>query len=498
MQSDHTGQSGPADPSEAAIWQPDLTSRAKPVYLAIADALADDIAAGRLAAGQRLPPQRTLADRLGVDLTTVSRAYSEARRRGLLDARVGQGTFVSPQNRPSDGQPPDTTPPEAVRHHHEAPAAPAVIDMTMNQPPLPDSPELLDRVRRGLAQAMLRLDPQALLRYPEAGAGFRAAEDDRAAGMRWIARRLPGLDDSRRVVVCPGTQSALLALLCMLTRPGDTVCTEALTYPGFKAIARQLGLRVVGVAMDGDGLDPDALRAAVETYAPKALYCTPTLHNPTTATLPLERRTAIAAIARDHGIPVIEDDIYGVLPQDAPPPIAALAPDITFHVVGLAKCVAPGLRITYVAAPDTRQAMRLAAAQRATILGTPPVPAAVASQWIADGTADALLAAIRSEAQARQRIARDLLPAPSLTAHPDGFHLWLSLPAPWTRGEFAAHLRSAGIAAAVSDTFLTAGPAPEALRICLGAPIGRADCRRMLETLADALDQSPALAGIVI
>ncbi|HYF89037.1 PLP-dependent aminotransferase family protein [Azospirillum sp.] len=496
MQSDipahAAGGSDPAEQSGAGIWQPDLANRNRPVYLAIADAIADDVRSGRLAAGHRMPPQRTLADRLGLDLTTVSRAYGEARRRGLLDARVGQGTFISVQ----PGLAPNVQPPTTVRRE----AAP-VIDMTMNQPPLLDAPELLDRVRQGLAQAMLRIDPQSLLRYPDTATAAGGLEEDRAAGAHWLSRRLGAPDaglDTSRVVVCPGTQSALLALLSMLTRPGDTVCTEALTYPGFRAIAGQLGLRVVGVAMDGDGLDPDALRAAVEAHAPKALYCTPTLHNPTTATLPADRRAAIAAIARDHGLPIIEDDIYGVLPQDAPPPIATLAPDLTFHVTGLAKCVAPGLRITYVAAPDARQAMRLAAAQRATMLGTPPIPAAVATRWIADGTADALLAAIRAEATVRQRMARDLLPSSAMTAHPEGFHLWLRLPPAWTRGEYAAHLRSRGIAAAVSDTFLTAGPAPEALRICLGAPVTRADCRHMLEILADTLEQSPALAGIVI
>ncbi|KAA0579576.1 PLP-dependent aminotransferase family protein [Azospirillum sp. B21] len=480
--------SDPAEQSGSGIWQPDLANRSKPVYLAIADAIADDVRSGRLAAGHRMPPQRALADRLGLDLTTVSRAYGEARRRGLLDARVGQGTFISVQTSLALNVPPPTT----VRRE-----AAAIIDMTMNQPPLPDAPDLLDRVRQGLAQAMLRIDPQSLLRYPDTATAAGGLEEDRRAGAHWLSRRL-GTADAGRIVVCPGTQSALLALLSMLARPGDTVCTEALTYPGFKAIAGQLGLRVVGVAMDGDGLDPDALRAAVEAHAPKALYCTPTLHNPTTATLPAHRRAAIAAIARDHGIPVIEDDIYGVLPQDAPPPIATLAPDLTFHVTGLAKCVAPGLRITYVAAPDARQAMRLAAAQRATMLGTPPIPAAVATQWIGDGTADALLAAIRAEATVRQRMARDLLPSSAMTAHPEAFHLWLRLPPAWTRGEFAAHLRSRGIAAAVSDTFLTAGPAPEALRICLGAPVTRADCRHMLEILADTLEQSPALAGIVI
>lgn len=498
MQSDipaYAEGSDPADRSGTGIWQPDLANRTKPVYLAIADAIADDVRGGRLAAGYRMPPQRTLADRLGLDLTTVSRAYGEARRRGLLDARVGQGTFISAQA----GRTPHTPLPATARREITAPSA--IIDMTMNQPPLPDAPDLLDRVHQGLAQAMLRIDPQSLLRYPDTSSAAGGLEEDRTAGAHWLSRRLGFHDtapDPGRIVVCPGTQSALLALLGMLARPGDTVCTEALTYPGFRAIAGQLGLRVVGVAMDGDGLDPDAFRSAVETHAPKALYCTPTLHNPTTATLPTDRRAAIAAIAREHGIPIVEDDIYGVLPQDAPPPIATLAPDLTFHVTGLAKCVAPGLRIAYVAAPDARQAMRLAAAQRATMLGTPPIPAAVATRWIGDGTADALLAAIRTEATIRQRMARDLLPPSSLTAHPQGFHLWLALPPAWTRGEFAAHLRGRGIASAVSDTFLTAGPAPEALRICLGAPVARADCRHMLEILADTLDQSPALAGIVI
>lgn len=505
MQSDMAEQTG------GDLWQPDLTDRDRPLYLAIADAIADDVRDGRLAVGQRMPPQRTLADRLGLDLTTVSRAYGEARRRGLLDARVGQGTFVRRQDAPVPGP---------ARRLTVAPvpnAIPAVIDMTMNQPPLPDAPELLDRVRRGIELAVRQIDPQSLLRYPDSGAG--ATDEDRAAGARWLAKRQPdpaGGSDAEetadriatRTVVCPGTQGALLALLSMLARPGDTVCTEALTYPGFKAIARQLGLRVIGIPMDGRGLDPDALRAAVTAHAPKALYCTPTLHNPTTATLPAERREAIAAIARDHGFPIIEDDIYGVLPQDAPPPIAAFAPDVTFHVVGLAKCVAPGLRIAYVAAPDGRQAIRLASALRATMLGTPPILAAVATEWIGDGTAEQLLSAIRAEARVRQGMARDLLPATAMTAHPDGFHLWLTLPPSWTRGEFASHLRTRGIAAAVSDTFLVPGPdlvsgfqpgpAPEALRICLGAPPARADCRRMLETLADTLEQSPAVIGIVI
>ncbi|WP_237907141.1 PLP-dependent aminotransferase family protein [Azospirillum brasilense] len=467
--------------AEHKDWAPEIRTKDKPVYLAIADAIADDIRSGRLAPGQRLPPQRALAEHLGLDLTTVTRAYKEAGHRGLLDARVGLGTFIRPSA------------PVPARAERSANAFGVFVNMTMNQPPLPDSPELLESVRQGMAEAILQADPRTVLRYPDVGASLR----DRDAGVRWLGRRLPDLSGDR-IVLCPGTQSALLCLLTALARSGDTVCAEALTYPGFKALAQQIGLRVVGVAMDDQGLDPEALKAAFSAHAPRVLYCTPTLHNPTTATMSLERRQAIVAVAREHNVPIIEDDIYGVLPEIGMPPIAALAPELTYHVAGLAKCVAPGLRITYIAAPDARQAMWVIGAQRATMLATPPILAVIATRWISDGTADRLLGAVRAEAVARQHMAKATLPPGSYAAHPEGFHLWLRLPAAWTRGEFATHLRTRGIATVVSDTFAVAEPVPEALRICLGAPANRADTQRVLDILAEALDQSPALAGVVI
>ena len=474
--------------SEQAAWIPEIGDRRKPVYLAIADAIADDVRSGRLAPGQRLPPQRLLAEQVGLDFTTVSRAYSEARRRGLVDARVGQGTFVR-------APAPAPAPRPAGR---SSPAAAGFVDMTMNQPPLPDSPDLLERLRRGMEAVVSGIGLADMLRYPEAGDPM----EDRAAGAHWLRHRLPNTP-VERIVVAPGTQGALLALLSALARPGDTVCAEALTYPGFKAVAAQLGLRVVDAAMDEDGVDADALRRVFAEHRPKAFYCMPTLHNPTTATMPLERRQAVVAAARDAGVPIIEDDIYGTLPESAPPPLAALAPDLTWCVAGLAKCVSPALRIAYVVAPDARHAMRLVAAQRATTLMASPVTAAIARRWITDGTAEAVRDGIRAEAMARRALAESILPAGSFLTKREAFHLWLRLPEAWTRGEFATHLRTRGIAAVVSDTFAVAvGGAtqapPEALRICLGAPADRAETRRVLEILTDALDQFPASAAVII
>ena len=472
--------------SSRTDWVPDIADRSRPVYLAIADAIGDDIRAGRLAPGQRLPPQRTLAERIGIDFTTVSRAYGEARDRGLVDARVGQGTFVRSGTRA-------TPSPAAAAVSPAAPPAAALVDMTMNQPPLPDSPALLQRMRAGMAEAVAGLGPSDLLHYPDAG----DRREERAAGALWLRDRLPGLP-VERIVVTPGTQGALLALLTTLARPGDTVCAEALTYPGFRAVAAQLGLRVVGVPMDADGIDPDALRAVLARHRPKALYCIPTFHNPTTATMPPDRRAAVVAAAREHGIAIIEDDIYGTLPEDSPPPLAALAPDITFHIAGLAKCVSPMLRVAYLAAPDARQALRVSAAQRGTTLMPSPLAAGIARRWIEDGTAAAVRDAIRAEATERRALADSLLPPGSAITGREAFHLWLSLPESWTRGEFAAHLRARGIAAVTADSFATTPDVPQALRLCLGAPASREDTRRVLHTLAEALDLIPAAAGVII
>ncbi len=461
-------------PTSAECWLPAVRKGEGPLYLAIAEAIAADIAAGVLTDGTRLPPQRSLAEALGIDFTTVSRAYAEAQRRGLVDGRVGQGTYI--------------------RARRPAPASPAgsgLVDMSMNQPPRFDDPALAARMWAGIAGLQAQgLD--LLLRYQEAG----GAAPDRAAGTQWLARHLPEVAASR-VLVCPGAQGAMLAVAGLLAAPGETIAAEALTFPGFRSLAAHLRIRLVPVAMDRDGIDPDAFDAVCRQEAPKALYCTPTLHNPTTATLPLARREALAAVARHHGVPIIEDDAYGTLLAAPPPPLAALAPELTYYIGGLAKSLSPALRIAYLAVPDGRSAARVAGAIRATAAMASPLSAAVATGWIEDGTAAAVLAAILQETAARQALVTQILPPGSVTMPPDSFHAWLCLPAPWTRGEFAARLRSVGVGVVVSDAFALARP-PEAVRLGLGAAGTRAELEDGLQRLADLLEESPAMSSMVV
>jgi DNA-binding transcriptional MocR family regulator len=456
-------------------WTPTLRKSAGPVYLAIAGALSDDIRAGTLPAGARLPTQRELADALGIHFTTVTRAYEEARRLGLVEGRVGQGTYV--RRNPSISAPPVST---------------GLVDMSMNVPPRFDDAGLVARMWSGIASLESTGGVDLLFRYQESG----GAQDDKAAGALWLSDRLPSLR-AEQILVCPGAQGALLAVVGLLAGAGDAICAESLTYPGIRALAAHLKIRLIAAEIDEEGLVPDALDAVCRREKPKAVFCTPTLHSPTAATMSLERRKAIVAVARQHGVPIIEDDAYGRLLRRAPPPLAALGPELVYYVAGLAKCLSPALRVAYLVPPDARTAARLSGAMRAMSSITSPLTAAIATNWINNGTAEAVLAAIQKEASARQEIAKAVLPPGTFIAHPEGYHLWLLLPSPWTRAEFTTRLRSVGIGVVSSDAFAV-GLAPEAVRLSLGVPATKSDLRASLQTIANLIAEQPALSSMVV
>ena len=183
--------------------------------------------------------------------------------------------------------------------------------------------------------------------------------------------------------------------------------------------------------MDAEGLLPDALDDACARLKPAALYTIPTIQNPTTATMSPARRAAIADVIRHHRLPVIEDDAYGMLPGEPLTPLAALAPEHVWYVATLSKCLFPALRIAYVVAPDQRRASRAQAALRATVQMAPPLSAASPPAGYGSGTAK-IIEAVRREARARQALARRLLPAGAMDAHPEGHHVWLRFPPPGT------------------------------------------------------------------
>ena len=232
-----------ATDAKAGSWKPRLSRSGGPVYLAIADALAADIQSGRLTEGVRLPPQRSLAEALGIDFTTVTRAYAEAGRRGLIEGRVGQGSYV--RRRPSGAVPA---------------ASPGRVDMSMNLPPRFDDARLHARMWRAIADLESSGGDDLLARYQAPG----GATADRSAGAHWLTPRIPGRS-ADRVLQCPGTQGALLAVIGLLAASGETICTEALTYPGLRSLTAHLGIRIAAVDMDAEGVAAGGVRGGLST-----------------------------------------------------------------------------------------------------------------------------------------------------------------------------------------------------------------------------------------
>lgn len=448
-------------------WIPTLADRAGPTYQRIVEALAADIAHGRLNRGQQLPTHRALAKALGVDLTTVTRAYTEARQRGLTEARVGQGTFVAEAG---------------IARPAEIPAP--AFDLSMNLPPQPLEADLDGRLARGIAAIERESGFSAWLNYREPG----GLPDERDAAAAWLARRVPHAR-GERLVICPGTQNALFCFLATRTEPGDVVLCETLTYPGLKAAAALCGVRLVGVATDAAGILPDALDAARRQHAPKALYLIPTIHNPTAVTMPPARRREIAHAIRAHELTLFEDDAYGALAPDATP-LAALIPERTYFAASLSKCIAPGLRVSFLLTPTRDAANAIGGALRASVQMPVSLTVALVMRWLRDGSADAIIAAIRNEAAARQKLAGTALAGHAYAAHPNGHHVWIELPKHWSRAEFAAHVQRQGLAVVTSEAFSVGDTPPHAIRVALGAARSRADLARALDILAGALKAS--------
>jgi DNA-binding transcriptional MocR family regulator len=457
---------------------PNLEQQAGPRYLAIAEAIAGDIRAGRLRAGERLPTHRDLAYRIGVTVGTVTRAYAEAERRGLIAGEVGRGTYVRDVGARL-GFPARESYPlrEAAADDESAP-----IDLSVNYPVREATDQLFGDTLRDLAS-----EPgvSAFLDYQV----NRGLARHRAAGATLIGEGGLEVPPDRVIVTC-GAQHAMAVTFTALTRPGDTVLTESLTYPGMKLIAGMLQLRLHGVAMDEHGLKPDAFEAACRATQPRALYCMPTLQNPTSVTMPEARRRAIAGIAEKYGVAIVEDDIYGFLDGEAPPPLSHYAPGIGHYVLSVSKCLAPGLRAGFLAIPPGDPAPYTAAV-RTTVWMAPPLAIEIAARWINDGTGRKLSDALRREAAFRQRMVQDRLAGYDYATAPNSLHGWLTLPEPWRASQFTAEARARGVLLTPAEAFVVARPAPQAVRVCTGAVRSRDRLSRGLDVIAGLLRSAP-------
>jgi len=417
-------------------------------YKSLVDTFAQAIRSGTMPPGTRLPTHRQLAAEHGLALVTASRVYAELEGMGLVSGEAGRGTFVREISLPP-GQ-----------GSGQMTVAPGMLDLNFNYPSLPGQADML---RTALRQLALSGDLEALLRYqPHAGRSH-----ERAAFARHLLSR--GLRvDAEQVLLVSGAQHGLAVTMMALLKPGDVIAVDALTYSGFKVLAETLHLEIVAIPVTPLGPDLDALHKLCRKRPVRAVYSMPTLHNPLGWVMDMARREQLVSIARQHNLMIIEDAAYAFLAEDAPPPLATLAPERTVYVGGLSKSVATGLRVGFVAAP-MEWVKPLERTLMATTWNVPGVMSAIAVAWLEDGTVAQLEAQKRQDAQARQTLAAQVLKGLAYVSHPSSYFLWLPLGEEARADQVAMSLQREGISVSTAEPFAVSAHVPHALRLALGS-----------------------------
>jgi DNA-binding transcriptional MocR family regulator len=295
-------------------------------------------------------------------------------------------------------------------------------------------------------------------------------------------------------MVTHGAQHGLACVLRTVARPGDAVLTESLSYPGLQALARSMRLQLIGVETDEQGMVPQALERAAKTFDTKFVYCAPTLHNPTGATMSMERREAVAAVMRTHGLFIIEDCVHAAMQARPLPALSTWLPEQSFLLSSFSKVLAPGLRVGYVEAAPAWLS-KFAASMRADSWMVAPLLPEIATRWLESGAMEGLIAQQRQMTAQRLECARAVLQGLEFKTDPEFPLIWLPLPEPWRAGQFAAALRQAGVLVRTADHFAVGrSPAPHAIRISLNAPASVEQLEAGLQILKALIDNPPSAA----
>lgn len=449
---------------------------AGPKYLAIARALSEAIRQGELTPGTRLPPHRQLAETLGVSVQTVSRAYAQAEKMGLVQARIGSGTWINAL---------DDAKESAYLRGHEPRQEHPLIDLSIAHPVCPPGHHL--RFRQALAELAEHASPEVIT----ANRPIAGLLHQRERASTWLATRLrvPGEVDD--LILCNGAAHGLMLAISTVVQHGDLVLTEALTDHGLIALSRTLGFQLRGVTIDDEGVVPEALDVACRRFKPRAVCLTPTQLNPTGATMSEARRDAVAEVLERHGVWLIEDDVHALLEAPGRTPLTARLPQLGFHVTSLTKVTVPGLRAGYLTVPRSQLHHTLPRMRATTWMATPLV-FELAHLWLADGSVEALAAEQRELLGERQRLATRRLGRHPFVSRPSSLHLWITLPGAWRAEELQQHAEQEGLAITTAVPFMVEQtPPPRRIRVSLGAEPDIARLDEGLARLAGLLDEAP-------
>ncbi len=448
------------------MWFPRDLNMGRAKYLAIADALEQDIRAGKVLPGDHLPPQRELATQLSVNLTTISRAYRDAERRGLTKGVVGKGTYVSA---------------DAVRLLEQTESSifkSDIIEMGMVLSLRHLEPNLEEQI----AKSSQKQDVTQFGGYSEP-AGL---PKHLGIGAEWVKQF--GLHASAdQLTITTGAQHALTCILMTCFKPGDHLAVDCLTYPGLKALAAMMNIRLTPIPIDAAGMTPDSLKTACQSYSVNGVYLMPGFHNPTGITMPAKRRQELLSIIKEQHLLLIEDDPYFFLANDTQPAMSSFLPDNSIFICSFSKMLYAGLRVAFTVSSKKIRS-RLAGAILNTVWMTPPLNAAIICDAIEDGTVARVIRQKIKETKRRNEIAWSILPGKADTSQNRGFFIWYNLPEPWSGYEFERQAKLKRVSVSCAEQFAVGSPKiSPAVRICLTAAPSLQELSTGLARLSETL-----------
>ena len=446
-------------------WAPELNTNSRSKYKALAEAIREGIVSGQLAAGTKLPPVRELAYRIGVTPGTVARAYGVMTDEGRLVAEVGRGTFVAGRDRaaPVQDVPLINTVDETI------------ADFRSSRVPDVGQGRVIDAAMMQIAASHRRRH----INYPTAETDLEARE----ALIDWLSPVDVGPLDADHIVLANGAQNAcIMALLSVLSGPAPVILTEDLAYPGVRHAARLLRAKVVGVAMDDDGIIPEALAAAYRTHGGQVLVTSPSVHSPTTIQTSLERKQEIAKLARALNIIIIDDDCHATAKTEVPS-YRAILPEQTYYISSLTKSVSGALRFGFAVAPQGQGAALRQVAQSAHYGVSQPITD-ICTQLITSGDAAKIRDDVAEAIAQRVRVAVNVLGSWDIKWREDAPFIYLMLPSGWRASSFMAACEARGILVKPADEFaLPTDRAPNAVRLAIGTCVSDKRFRTAIEEI---------------
>jgi DNA-binding transcriptional MocR family regulator len=428
-----------------------------PLHERLADAIETSILRGNLKAGQKLPTHRELSRDFAVGIGTVTKAIDSLSRRGIVRGEVGRGTFVQDVEVPQAGGP---------------------IDLSINGPPPVVKPDVLAAAAERAARYAATL--------PHGGyADLTGPPEQRETLAAWLRRTRLESAAADDLIVCVGAQHGIFLSLADVSVASPSVATEAATFNGALAAAESLGLAVLPVAYDEEGMVPDALDRVLRPGLCKAVYTTPVCHNPLGFETGPQRRRDILAVCRKHGAFIIEDDIYGFYGTKGNITYKSLAPDLVYYVTSLSKVLSPVVRVGIVVPPAQKRS-RMAARLRAQIWGASSLATGVGCALVEMEEDIRAAEYLRAEAKERLMLAADAIDLPALPMPEGAPHVWLPMPM-LAAEKLARRARENGVRLTPPDSMVVEGSGIGGIRLCVLAPTSRNELERALRTIKELM-----------